>query len=101
MHEAAVKLRNDLEEYYGEHHGMLTAVWKIDPQAYTYTRNQFIKSIHSGVPQFVIVDHVLAFFDETNTATTEEEILRRFHYTNTKPMWSKDNMSKGINVKTT
>ena len=54
MHEAAVKLRHDLEEYYGEHHGMLTAGWKIDPQADTYTRNQFIKSIHSRAPQFVI-----------------------------------------------
>ena len=42
------------------------------------------------------VDHILAFFDETNPATTEEEVLRRFHYTNTQPLWSKDNMSKGI-----
>ena len=42
------------------------------------------------------VDHKLAFFDETNPVTTKEEILRRFHYTNTHPMWSKDNMSKGI-----
>ena len=41
------------------------------------------------------VDHKLAFFDETNPATTKEEILRRFHYTNTQPMWSKDNMSEG------
>jgi hypothetical protein len=42
------------------------------------------------------VDHKTAFFDETNPATTKEEILRRFHYTNTQPMWWKDNMSKGI-----
>ena len=42
------------------------------------------------------VDHELAFFDETNPATTEEEVLRRFHYTNTQPMWWKDNVSKGI-----
>ena len=47
------------------------------------------------------VDHKTAFFDETNPATTEEEVLRRFHYTNTQPLWSKDNMSKGIKVKTT
>ena len=33
MHAAAVTLRNDLEEYYGTHSGMLTAGWKIDPQA--------------------------------------------------------------------
>ena len=42
------------------------------------------------------VDHKTAFFDETNPATTEEEVLRRFHYTNTQPLWSKDNKCKGI-----
>jgi hypothetical protein len=42
------------------------------------------------------VDHKTAFFDDTNPATTEEEVLRRFHYTNTQPMWWKDNLSKGI-----
>jgi hypothetical protein len=42
------------------------------------------------------VDHKTAFFDDINPATTEEEILRRFHYTNTQPLWWKDNLSKGI-----
>ena len=44
------------------------------------------------------VDHKLAFFDDANPATTKEEVLRRFHYKNTQPMWSKDNMSKGIKL---
>jgi hypothetical protein len=42
------------------------------------------------------LDHKTAFFDETNPATTKEEVLRRFHYTNTQPMWWRDNVSKGI-----
>ena len=42
------------------------------------------------------IDHTLAYFSEPNPATTKEEVLRRSHYTNTKPMWWTDNVSKGI-----
>ena len=42
------------------------------------------------------IDHTLAYFSEPNPATTEEEVRRRSHYTNTKPMWYTDNVSKGI-----
>ena len=42
------------------------------------------------------IDHTLAYFSEPNPAKTEEEVLRRSHYTNTKPMWYIDNISKGI-----
>lgn len=42
------------------------------------------------------IDHILAYFSDSNPATTKEEVLRRSHYTNTKPMWWVDNMSKGI-----
>ena len=42
------------------------------------------------------IDHIAAYFSEPNPATTKEEVLRRSHYKNTKPMWWRDNMSKGI-----
>ena len=42
------------------------------------------------------IDHTTAYFSEPNPATTKEEVLRRSHYTNTKPMWWTDNVSKGI-----
>ena len=42
------------------------------------------------------IDHTLAYFSEPTPATTKEEVLRRSHYTNTKPMWFTDNLSKGI-----
>ena len=42
------------------------------------------------------IDHILAYFSEPNPAKTKEEVLRRSHYTNTKPMWWTDNLSKGI-----
>ena len=40
-------------------------------------------------------DHILAFFDKKNRAETEDEIYRRAHYTNIRPMWSDKNTSKG------
>jgi hypothetical protein len=42
------------------------------------------------------IDHTTAYFSEPNPAKTEEEVRRRSRYTNTKPMWWKDNQSKGI-----
>ena len=40
-------------------------------------------------------DQILAFFDKKNRAETEDEIYRRAHYTNIRPMWSDKNSSKG------
>ena len=40
-------------------------------------------------------DHEHAFFDKEDPAKTEDEIFRRAHYTNVRPMWCEKNRSKG------
>ena len=40
------------------------------------------------------IDHILPL-NESNTVLTEEEKIKRLHYTNTQPLWAKDNMKKG------
>ena len=40
------------------------------------------------------IDHILPL-NESGTTLTEEEKIKRLHYTNTQPLWAKDNMAKG------
>ena len=40
------------------------------------------------------IDHILPL-NESDTNLTEEEKIKRLHYTNTQPLWAKDNMKKG------
>ena len=40
------------------------------------------------------IDHILPL-NESDTVLTEEEKIKRLHYTNTQPLWAKDNMKKG------
>ena len=40
------------------------------------------------------IDHILPL-NESGTTLTEEEKIKRIHYTNTQPLWAKDNMKKG------
>ena len=40
------------------------------------------------------IDHILPL-NESDTILTEEEKIKRVHYTNTQPLWAKDNIKKG------
>ena len=40
------------------------------------------------------IDHILPL-NESGTTLTEEEKIKRIHYTNTQPLWAKDNIKKG------
>ena len=40
------------------------------------------------------IDHILPL-NESGTTLTEEEKIKRLHYTNTQPLWAQDNYSKG------
>jgi len=40
------------------------------------------------------IDHILPL-NESGTTLTEEEKIKRLHYTNTQPLWAEDNMKKG------
>jgi len=40
------------------------------------------------------IDHILPL-NESDTSLTEEEKLKRVHYTNTQPLWATDNIKKG------
>ena len=40
------------------------------------------------------IDHILPL-NEGGATLTEEEKIKRIHYTNTQPLWAKDNYSKG------
>ena len=40
------------------------------------------------------IDHIIPLA----SATTEEGVLKLYHYSNLQPLWAKDNLSKGSKI---
>ena len=56
-----------------------------------YIENKFTKDMTWENYGKWHIDHILPLC----SASTEEDLLKLFHYTNLQPLWAKDNLSKG------
>lgn len=60
----------------------------------SHIERQFMKGMHWGNRGKWHIDHVLPLA----TAASEEDVIRLNHFTNLRPIWAKDNLSKGAQV---
>lgn len=61
----------------------------------THIERQFVKGMNwENMGEEIHIDHITPL----STAKTEEEVIALNHFTNLRPMWAKDNMSKGAQI---
>jgi hypothetical protein len=63
-----------------------------------YLKKHIERQFHDGMSweniNNIHIDHIIPLV----SAKTEEEVLRLCHFTNLRPMWAKDNLSKGDKI---